>query len=61
MGLLALDMLRTADMAAYNYSGNTAASVGLSHPKDRVLLSHECPEWASVCDWADPMRLDIDF
>ncbi|KAL2192280.1 hypothetical protein P885DRAFT_48064 [Corynascus similis CBS 632.67] len=59
--LLALDMLKKVDLSGYNYNGTTAASVGLHNPKDRIFLSRTCPQWAPVCDRANPMTLDIDY
>ncbi|KAK4246243.1 hypothetical protein C7999DRAFT_15611 [Corynascus novoguineensis] len=59
--LLALDMLKKVDLSGYNYNGTTAASVGLNNPKDRINLSRTCPQWAPVCDRANPLTLDIDY
>ncbi|KAH7111889.1 hypothetical protein B0J11DRAFT_191629 [Dendryphion nanum] len=59
--LLALDMLRTADLSGFNYSGTTAASVGLPNRKDQVSLSSSCPRWAPACDQSNPMSIDIEY
>ncbi|PVI00417.1 hypothetical protein DM02DRAFT_395496 [Periconia macrospinosa] len=58
---LAVDMLRTADISGYNYSGTTAVSVGLKNRKDRIAFSSSCPEWAPVCDQSNPMNIDIEY
>ncbi|KAI9770171.1 MAG: hypothetical protein M1839_003273 [Geoglossum umbratile] len=59
---LALDMLRQADVSnAYNYSGTSAALVGLTAKKDRVMVSADCPDWAPVCDKTNPLRVDVDY
>ncbi|KAI9766152.1 MAG: hypothetical protein M1840_006719 [Geoglossum simile] len=58
---VATDMLRLVDRAGYNFSGTTAESVGLGMPNNRVVVSDDCPGWASVCDRKNSLRVDVDF
>jgi len=58
---VALDMLRFADSYGYNYSLSTPTAIGLNHPKDRVVISAECPAWAPVCSRANGLTVEVDY
>ncbi|KAH6889446.1 hypothetical protein B0T10DRAFT_561912 [Thelonectria olida] len=59
--LLSLEMLQSVDAHGYYYGSPDAASIGLPHDKDRVVISSDCPDWAPVCERKNPLRIDIDF